>query len=244
MTSAAEHSAAVQSLVASEPTRDEDAPGVVGGLQRLCRAAQHDLPASGVGVGVLSESGELMTAAASSTTSGLVEELQLTMGEGPGLAAVSFRRPVLVPDLSAAAATTWPGFGPAAHDHGVRAMFAFPLQVGAACLGALHVYRDEVGSMSAWTMSRALTYAEVAMQSLLDAQAKATPAVSAWADLDDTRFEVYQAQGMVMSQLSVRPAEAMSRMRAHAYANALTLSAVADDIISRRLRLEPDHPAR
>jgi hypothetical protein len=200
------------------------------------------LSASGVGVGVLSESGELMNAAASGTTSALVEELQLTMGEGPCRAAVSFRRPVLVADLSKASTTTWPGYGPAAHDHGVRAVFAFPLQVGAACLGALDVYREEPGSLSAWALARALTYADVAMQSLLDAQATAPPADSVLADLDDTRFEVYQAQGMVMSQLGVRPAEAMSRMRAHAYASGLTLSTVADDIVGRRLTLEPDHP--
>jgi GAF domain/ANTAR domain len=242
VTSAAEHAAAVLTLVANEPSVAEDAPGAIGGLQRLCRAARRDLEASGVGVGVQSESGELMTAAASSTTTALVEELQFTMGEGPCLAAVSMRRPVLVPDLNQAAATTWPGYGPAAHDHGVRAVFAFPLQVGAACLGALNVYRDEAGSLSAWTMSRALTYADLAMQSMLDAQAASAPAVSALADLDDTRFEVYQAQGMVMSQLSVGPAEALSRMRAHAYASESTLSTVADDIISRRLALEPDRP--
>ena len=36
--------------------------------------------------------------------------------------------------------TTWPGYGPAAHEHGVRAVFAFPLQVGcrpARCPGRL-----------------------------------------------------------------------------------------------------------
>jgi hypothetical protein len=240
--SAAEHTSAVLTLVAIELTEAGDAPGMVGGLQRLCRAARRDLPASGVGVGVLSESGELMTAAVSSKTSALVGEVQLTMGEGPGLAAVSFRRPVLVPDLSQASSTTWPGYGPAAHDHGVRAVFAFPLQVGAACLGALDVYREEPGSLSVWELARALTYADLAMQAMLDAQAATAPSVSALADLDDTRFEVYQAQGMVMSQLGVRPAEALSRMRAHAYGNELTLSTVADDIIGRRLSLEPDHP--
>jgi hypothetical protein len=244
VTSAAEHSAAALTLVAEEPAKLEDAPGLVGGLQRLCRAARRDLAASGVGVGMLSESGELMTAAVSNTTSGLVEELQFTMGEGPCLAAVSSRRPVLVPDLSKAAATTWPGYGPAALDHGVRAVFAFPLQVGAACLGALDVFRNEPGSLSAWTMSRALTYADLAMQAMLDAQQAADPEASALDDLDDTRFEVYQAQGMVMVQLGIQPSQALSRMRAHAYASDLTLSTVADDIVGRRLSLERDHPER
>ncbi len=242
MTSAAEHSAAVLTLVANEPAGDNDSPGAVGRLERLCRAARRDLPASGVGVGVLSKAGELMSAAASSPTSALVEELQFTMGEGPCLDAVSARRPVLVPDLARAATATWPGYGPAAHEHGVRAVFAFPLQVGTACLGALDVYRDEPGSLSTWSLARALTYAEVAMQSMLDAQATASPATSPLADLDDIRFEVYQAQGMVMTQLGIGPAEALSRMRAHAYSQEMPLRVVADEIIARRLSLEPDRP--
>jgi hypothetical protein len=242
VTSSAEHTAAVLTLMAEEPAEPEDAHGLVGGLQRLCRSARRDLPASGVGLGVVSESGVLMTAAASNTTSALVEDLQVTMGEGPCVDAVSLRRPVLVPDLSSAAVTAWPGYGPAAHDHGVRAVFSFPLQIGTRCLGTLDVYREEPGSLSRWALARALTYADLALQTMLDAQADLTPPASALDDLDDTRFEVYQAQGMVMVQLGVGPDESLSRMRAHAYASGLTLGTVADDIVGRRLNLHPDHP--
>ena len=47
---------------------------------------------------------------------------------------------------------------------------------------------------------------------------------------------------MVMIQLGVGAAEALSRMRAHAYANDLRLGQVAEDILGRRLTLEPDRP--
>ena len=107
----------------------------------------------------------------------------------------------------------------------------------------LDVYRDEPGALSAWALSRALTYADVAMQTVLDAQeAVGRSGDPLWTDADDTQFEVYQAQGMVMIQLGVGPTEALSRMRAHAYANNVRLGQVAEDIISRRLRLEPDRP--
>ena len=239
-----DHTNEVLTLVADEPVEAGDLPALVGRLQRLCRAAQRDLPASGVGVSMVSEAGGLLTAAASSPDSARVEELQFTMGEGPCLAAFASRRPVLVPDLSEAATTTWPGYGPAAHDHGVRAVFAFPLQVGAARLGALDVYRDEPGALSSWALSRALTYADVAMQTVLEEQeAVAGSRDPLWTDGDDTQFEVYQAQGMVMVQLGVDAAEALSRMRAYAYANGLRLSHVAEDIIGHRLTLEPDHPS-
>ena len=186
---------------------------------------------------------DLVTAAASSPDSARVEELQFTMGEGPCLAAFASRSPVLVPNLSEAATTTWPGYGPAAHDHGVRAVFAFPLQIGAARLGALDVYRDEPGALSAWALSRALTYADVAMQTVLEAQAAVGGSGDPlWTDGDDAQFDVYQAQGMVMIQLGVDAAEALSRMRAHAYANNVGLGEVAERILGRRLRLEADHP--
>ena len=244
MSPSGEHTAAVLTLVADEPVEPEDLPALGGRLQRLCRAARRDLPASGVGVSMVSESGNLITAATSSRTSTLLEELQFAMGEGPCLEAFASRSAVLVPNLSEAATRTWLGYGPAAHEYGVRAVFAFPLQIGVARFGAMDVYRDEAGALSAWAYSRALTYADVAIQTMLNAQNDAGGTATLLTDGDDTRFEVYQAQGMVMVQLGVRAAEALSRLRAYAYANNRRLREVADDIISRRVELEPDDPGQ
>jgi hypothetical protein len=235
-----DHTGAVLALVAEEPAEPDDMPAPMGRLQRLCRVAKRDLPASGVGVSMVSESGDLITAAASSRASVRLEELQFAAGEGPCLAAFASRGPVLVPDLGKAATGIWLGYGPAAHDHGVRAVFAFPLQVGAARLGAMDVYRDQPGALSAWAMSRALSYADVALQTMLDAQREADGPESLWTEGDDTRFEVYQAQGMVMVQLGVGPAEALSRLRAYAYVHDRHLRDVATDVIGRRMALEPD----
>lgn len=237
MMSFAEHTLAVYALVHDEPALHDDRPEVGGELQRLCRAATKDLPASGVGVSLLSTSGEVLTVAASERTSELVEELQFTLGEGPCLDAFASRRPVMIPDLAEAGQTSWAGYAPAAYEHGVRAVFAFPLQIGTARLGALDVYRDYVGALTSWTAARALSFADVAMQSMLDAQ-------------DDVRrgavpesantFEVYQAQGMVTVQLGVSPDQALVRMRAYAYLHDRRLLDVAKDLIDRRLALEPD----
>jgi ANTAR domain/GAF domain len=237
-----DHKSAVLTLLAEEPAEPDDRPALVGRLQRLCRAAERDLPACGVGVSWVSESGGLITAAASSQDSIRLEELQFTMGEGPCLAAVASRSPVLVPDLGEAANATWLGYGPAAHEHGVRAVFAFPLQVGAARLGAMDVYRDEVGGLSSWALSRALSYADVAVETMLKAHGDAGGPGSLWSQGDDTRFEVYQAQGMVMVQLGVGPDEALSRLRAYAFAHDRRLREVANDVIGRSVELEPDDP--
>jgi AmiR/NasT family two-component response regulator len=63
----------------------------------------------------------------------------------------------------------------------------------------------------------------------------------AWKQLASlARVEVYQATGMVMVQLGVGPAEALARLRAHAFAQGLTASQVAWSIVERELSLESD----
>ena len=59
------------------------------------------------------------------------------------------------------------------------------------------------------------------------------------ADMD--RLEIYQATGMLISQLEVDADEAMLRLRAHAIGTGQTASEVAWAIVERRLVLERDH---
>ncbi len=238
--STAERAAEVRELVLREASLLDDRPLVAGWLQKMCRAAARDLPAAGVGVSLLSEAGDVVTAAASGARSMLVEELQFTFGEGPCIAAFGSGAPVLVPDLNATASSTWPAYAPAAREHGVRSVFAFPLRRGSARLGAMDVYREDVGELSSVALERALTFAEVTMENLLEAGAS-DGAVAALLDgARGVRFEVYQAQGMVMVQLGVAADEALARMRAQAFLHGRRLLDVAQDVVDRRLIMEPD----
>ena len=56
------------------------------------------------------------------------------------------------------------------------------------------------------------------------------------------RAEIYQASEMVAVQLHIPPADALLRIRAHAFAHDQPVSAVAADIVSRRLHLPDDRP--
>ena len=257
--------AEIQALIARElPHPAEDGP-TVQGLQRLCRAAARVLPASGAGVSLMNGDGDSHgVAAASDPTSEVLEELQFTLGEGPCLEAFASRVPVLVPDLAAApseepdrdgsgpaapapnGAPRWPVYASAAQQQGVRAVFAFPLQVGTAGLGVLDVYRARPGRLSARALGQALTFAEIAVMTLLDGQA-ATAGEGAAAGLDDAlgyRAELYQAQGMLQIQLGVDLEEAMLRLRAYAYAHDRRLADVARAVVGRKLRLERDDDRR
>jgi hypothetical protein len=171
-----------------------------------------------------------------------IEELQFALGEGPCLDAFATRRPVLVPDLAAGAMGRWPGYAPAVHHRGMRAVFAFPLQIGAARLGVLDVFRVEPGSLSTAEFREALTFADVAVTTLLNGQEQAPP--GAVADgLDEVmgqRAELFQAQGMMSVQLGVSLADALARLRAHAYAENRPLGDVARDVVARRLKFDSD----
>jgi hypothetical protein len=63
----------------------------------------------------------------------------------------------------------------------------------------------------------------------------------AWSELASLeRVEVYQATGMIMGQLEVDSAEALVRLRAHAFTHGLTAGEVAWSIVERQLVLDPD----
>jgi hypothetical protein len=229
----------VRALIAAEPT-------TVGAndpeLHRLCTAAARALPASGAAVTLVADGRVHGLAAASDPLSAALEELQLTVGEGPGIEAHAAGRPVLLADLGDGALARWPGYTPAAHDQGVRAVFAFPLQVGAARLGVLTAHRRQAGSLSGASLRLALTFADVAVQALVDGQAHA-PEGHLGDGLDqvlDSQVGLYQAQGMVMVDLGVPIADALVRLRAYAYAAGRPLHAVARDVVEGRLRLNRD----
>jgi hypothetical protein len=208
--------------------------GVADLLQQLCRALTIDLAVMGVAVNLMSATGSDGVMAASDDRSRDVDELQFTTAEGPCHDAFNSRRPVLTPDLRAVTHGRWPGYSSAALESGVGAVFAFPLPVGAVVLGVLDVYAEQAGSLSEKQVAAALTGAQLATEILLDGDlvtADGQPDRDLSTALDH-RAEIYQAQGMVMVDLGVDPAEALVRMRAHAFGNEWPLIDLARDIIA------------
>ncbi len=190
--------ARVWSLVNAEPPRVDADGRAESWLQRLCCAVARALAARGAGVTVQTADGALGVAAASDPTSAALEETQFALGVGPCVDAFAWRRPVLAPRLAAVDERRWPGYATPALDRGVAAVFAFPLQVGAARLGVLVIYRPRPGSLSPDELALALDFGAVAVQRLLDA--RTDPAggqqSGALSGALDNRMEVYQAQGM------------------------------------------------
>lgn len=227
------------------------------------RAAAQDAPAEIADVCVVAVAVAVMSGAALTATSRagashvmcvtddiseLLEELQLTLGEGPSVDAAESGAPVLSPDLGALDATSrWPAFAPAASLAGAMAMFAFPLQIGAIQAGVLAMYRAEPGPLAARELGDALLCAHLATVLLLDSQegaargADGAPGpVSQAVELGQHRAQIDQATGMLAEQLGIGIDEAFGRLRAYAYAHDQRLADVASDIVSRRLRIRED----
>lgn len=232
----------VRALIAREPVLDTGLAGTALRLRGLCQVAARILAARAVAVSLMAERGPTGIVAALDEESQVVEELQFILGEGPCWEAFETRAPVLVPDVQGATALRWPGYSAAVQTHGLRSAFAFPLQVGSARLGVLDVYREQPGELAEEALADSLVLASIATESLVEGQGEADDGAAPGGveQALESRFAVYQAQGMVMVQLAVPLDEAMARLRAHAYANSRTLGSIARDIVARTLTFDRD----
>jgi hypothetical protein len=205
---------------------------------QLCAVAARVVDVAGAGV-TLEDRLNRTLLCASDAIAAEVEELSFTLGEGPGIDAHRVGSPVSEPDLARPRRARWPSFTSLAVGAGAAAIFAFPLRVGGIRLGALTLYQPRAGRLEDDQHADALVMADVVVHAVLADQAGAPPGDLA-GELDalsSTRADVHQASGMVSVQLGASVADALVRLRAHAYAEGRALSDVAGDVIAGRLRL-------
>ena len=210
-------------------------------LGALCRAAVGRLGVDGASVTASGGPAAREPLSATGELTAQLEELLFTTGEGPGGEDFRFGSPMLIPDLQSVAAR-WPGFAPVAVRAGARAVFAFPLQVGAIRVGVLLLYRAVPGALTPEELADVLAFADIALQMVLDAAAGISDSLEhrLLDGLSDGRAEVYQATGMISVQLGVSLEEAFVRLRARAFADGAALGEVAGDVVGRKLRFYPD----
>jgi hypothetical protein len=227
-------------------TAHAGALGVPVSLRCLCQAAAARLPVSGVAVAVRSGRVVSEVLCAIGPLSRELEELQLTVGEGPSLQVLAGGPSMLVDDLDCAEQQArWPLFSPAAVEAGARALFALPLRLGAIRVGAYVLYSDLPGPLPAEDLAEAWVFTDFALRLVLDEQAgiDAQNGYRVADELSDSRPAIHQATGMISVQLGVGIAEAFSRLRARAFAQGRPLSELAADVVARRQRFNPDHTA-
>jgi hypothetical protein len=207
-------------------------------LATLCRDCVDLLPVDGAAIALMGDDASAVASAACHGLGGTSLDLELTVGEGPGWLAFARGEEVLVPDLRASDGQ-WPQYTRGAAVGGICAVYAFPLQIGAARLGVLTLYRRRPGALTDTELSMSLSVADALTQVLLglqiesdsDALAQVLEAGAAF------RAVVHQATGAVADQLGCSVAEALVRLRAAAFASGHTLSEVATDVIAGTVRI-------
>lgn len=216
----------------------------------LCRATCQHLAVDGASVTLMAPPGSHDPAASaplrqepvatSDATSTRLEELHLTVGEGPSTAAFTRAAPVLVPDLHDVT-HHWPGFAPAALAQDVVAVFALPLRTSSTQAGVLTAHRASPGGLPPQALADMSILAELAGQ-LLPTEpaqpltAESRPTVGPAAE----REQVHQAVGMLAVQLGVGLPEAFTRLRAHAMSHDLTLAELARHVTTGTVDLPAD----
>ncbi len=218
--------AAVGAINGPDPARD------------LCLACVEMLGVSGASLMVMTE-GIASVLSSSDELADRLEDLQLTLGEGPSVDAHATGRPVAEPNLLHPRQQRWIAFASGAAEAGAQAVFSFPLRLGGIRLGALTVYQTRAGELSDDQHADAIGIADLATSAILAIQGET------WSEGLSPHLEtlaannavLHQASGMVSVQLAVGVGEALIRLRAHAFSEARSLAQVSDDVVGRRLDL-------
>ena len=170
-----------------------------------------------------------------------LDDLQVVVGEGPGVTALMGGGPVLVLDLLEHWRMSWLAFDGAAAELGVRSICSFPLQIGAVRLGVLTLHGVVPASLAAAQFSEVLAVCDDLSVAFLVSDAGSGD----WSSVLDAALDrplaiTSQAAGMVMVQLNSTIADATARLCAHSFSSGVSLEEVSRSVVERTFRFEPD----
>ena len=207
----------------------------------LCAVAAEVTHVSGAGISLAAANEVTATICASNGTAQTLMNAETTVGEGPCVDASSLGSLIEEDNLLTTIDHRWASYRPSALAAGARAVYAYPVRVGAIRLGALCLYRDRAGSLSADEESDGYLMASVIGRSILSLQASVpeeqlATALERAANLD---FAIHQAAGMLSVQASLTVRDALVSLRAHAFATNIALAILAGEVVGRSTHFDP-----
>lgn len=215
-------------------------------VERLCTECAHSLSVDGGSVALVSALGARLVLGTTDELGADLEEVQMTLGEGPYVDAATSLAPVLVPDLSDPNLESnhrWPFFAKEAESLRVHALFAFPIRVSTLSVGTFGLYRQDPGPLGTAELGEVLDTLDEISRTLLDLETWGEdppdpPAGTQEAGITvASTAHVHQAAGMVMMQVGVTILEAMALLRATAFTEGIGVTDLARQIVERRRRL-------
>jgi GAF domain-containing protein len=128
------------------------------------------LDVAAAGLTLADERGGLQVLASSTEQARLLELFQLDIDEGPCVECFTTSSPVLVADIAAAAAR-WPRFAAEAAKDGFASVHALPLRLRKQTIGALNLFGQNPGDLSAEDVALAQGLADTATIGILHERA-------------------------------------------------------------------------
>jgi len=165
-----------------------------------------------------------------------IEDLQFTLGQGPGPDTVRTGTTQWVPDWTGVRPGRWPALTSQATELQARAVFCFPLAVGTHCIGVLTTVRQASGPLTAHQASNASMLAAAVTARFLDTGEAVLERPDPGRVLLQRRL-IHQASGMASVQLDVPPSQALMCLRALAFSSGRPLADICQDVLDRRLHL-------
>ena len=208
---------------------------------RMCQACVGILGMDGGSLTLAYADEQRVTLCATDEWSAQLEDLQEVIGEGPSYDAYRDRTiQTLVVD--GGVGLRWPLLSDGIKlGLGRCAVYAIPIKPGPQTMGVATFYQREPSDLSiapdeAQLLIDAVGVALVKDPDILDDDSMAK--AESW----NSRARVHQATGMVMAQLGITSEDGIALLRAHAYAHQLSLVAISDDVIARRLDFRTADP--
>lgn len=210
-------------------SRADDDPGV------LARALVDFLPVTGASVSTLGDFLGSETIAASDTIIAKLDEAQFDLGEGPCWDALAALSPVIEPDVRQHPRRTWPAFSRSLEDHGVAAVFAFPLAVGPLRIGAIDLYSVRPTELGEERTTEATALASIISRHVLRDALRSAGDGGPCANGPYSRRAVHQATGFVIAQCGVSADDAHLLLQGHAFAEGVSMDEIAQEVVAGRL---------
>jgi hypothetical protein len=187
----------------------------------------------------MSDDESLTSLCTSNVASSGLMDLELTLGEGPMVDASRGDAEVHT-DLRDTTYPEWSVYRSEAVALGARAVFAYPVRLGAIRFGALSLYRASPGPLDAQQSADAYLMASVIGRAILAEQAGGS-LVGLAEELNGESmldFRVHQAAGMLAVQAAMSVRDALILLRARAFGAGRELSDLAARVVTGTTRFD------
>lgn len=206
---------------------------IVDLLSTLSERCVDVLDIAAAGIMLADGNDNLRTMTSSNDAMRVVELFEIQSQEGPCLDCYRSGRPVVNHDLTKVNGR-WPRFAPVAVSAGFRAADAIPMRLRGQVIGALNLFRTEVGSLNDDDINVAQALADIATIAILQNR---TAVEERELNLQlrtalSSRIVIEQAKGIIAERHQVPIDEAFVRLRGYARARNLRLIAVAGDTVT------------